>query len=130
MESRPANEQEQIYVLKLARNAQNIMVENEVHLVWSEEGTSARFQTQNVFAIGRGAKVMPANPVYWEGSKPSCELSRNHRIGSEFYDAKTKMGPWGKLCPSCFRHFAVGLGKGKGQKYEKQADGRWLKTGG
>lgn len=39
-------------------------------------------------------------------------------------------GPWGNLCAECFRGNGCRLGTGRGQKYEKQADGRWIKVGG
>jgi hypothetical protein len=35
-----------------------------------------------------------------------------------YYDAKTKYGPWGFLCEKCFKEHGVGLGTGKGQKYD------------
>lgn len=53
-------------------------------------------------------------------------------ITNMFVDGKTTMGPWGCLCSACFL-LGPGIGKlgpGLGQKYEKQPDGKWLKTGG
>jgi len=46
------------------------------------------------------------------------------------YDARTRRGPWGWLCQSCFNLEGIGLGIGLGQKYELQSDGRWLLTEG
>ena len=47
------------------------------------------------------------------------------------YDAKTKFGPWANMTEESFREHGYGvLGLGKGQKYEKQSDGRWLKVEG
>ena len=44
-------------------------------------------------------------------------------------DGKTKMGPWGILCPRCHKNHGCGLGLGKGQKYElKEAE--FVKTEG
>ena len=51
-------------------------------------------------------------------------------IDDIMYDAKSTMGPWGLMSPKSFRQYGVGLGTGLGQKYEKQADGKWLKTDG
>lgn len=48
----------------------------------------------------------------------------------EFVDGRTQMGPWANMCMTCHRRHGVGLGTGKGQRYTRQADGRWLKTGG
>lgn len=75
---------------------------------------------------------------YWVSPAPEkCDLSEvfglNHdsiaEVG-EFYDGRTKMGPWANMCPRCFKRFGSGLGTGRGQRYTLQADGRWLKTGG
>ena len=69
---------------------------------------------------------------YWQSAAPlncdACPAS----ITNTFYDMKTQGGPWGSLCPYCAMHgIGVGmLGTGSGQKYEKQGDGKWLKTGG
>ena len=56
----------------------------------------------------------------WLGSDPSkCDIC--HKKGlRQFYDAKTKMGPWGILCKKCFKTHGVGLGMGLGQYYVKE----------
>jgi hypothetical protein len=47
------------------------------------------------------------------------------------YDGKTKMGPWANMTETSYKQFGIGrLGLGYGQKYEKQADGRWMKVEG
>lgn len=38
------------------------------------------------------------------------------------YDAKTVKGPWGFLCPTCFRQYGIGLGIGLGQQYNWHED--------
>ena len=52
-------------------------------------------------------------------------------IKDKFYDAKTNMGPWACMCPTCFT-LGPGyskLGTGLGQEYT--FDGKhWIKTGG
>ena len=55
----------------------------------------------------------------WMGSKPvDCDIcSKPFEEYEWFVDGKTMMGPWGLLCPICFRSYGVGLGTGKGQKY-------------
>ena len=35
-----------------------------------------------------------------------------------FVDGRTDQGPWALMCPVCFEIFGVGLGLGKGQKYD------------
>jgi len=68
--------------------------------------------------------------VYWRGSPIGPKDDLGAKIDDVFYDAKTVMGPWGILSPASFRQHGVGVGLGRGQKYEKQSDGRWLKTEG
>lgn len=43
---------------------------------------------------------------------PKCDLCGKPAR----YDAKTKQGPWGYLCWSCFQDHGIGLGLGKGQE--------------
>lgn len=73
-----------------------------------------------------------ARPIKWNGAVlANCQTCAT-AIDKVFYDAKTKMGPWAIMCPSCFT-LGPGYGKlglGFGQQYTKQADGTWLKTGG
>jgi hypothetical protein len=73
---------------------------------------------------------MPA-VKYYQGSAPAkCDLCAN-AIDKTFFDAKTRMGPWANLCPTCYVNVGLGqLGTGMGQKYEKQDTGCWAKTGG
>lgn len=71
-------------------------------------------------------------PVTWMGVVvPTCDTCPRP-IVSVFYDMKTKQGPWGCLCTDCAFHGdgVAQLGTGLGQRYEKQADGKWIKTGG
>jgi hypothetical protein len=52
-------------------------------------------------------------------------------IDEQFVDGKTNMGPWAIMTPSSWRLNGVGqLGLGRGQRYERQADDRWLKVEG
>jgi len=54
-----------------------------------------------------------------------CDICRRE-LGSVMYDAKTLSGPWGCLCPECWRrHTAKKLGVGLGQKYRRAADGQF-----
>lgn len=69
--------------------------------------------------------------VFWVGVISHCDVCRTP-FDKVFYDAKTVGGPWACMCPSC-QTLGPGIGKtgqGLGQKYEKQEDGRWLKTEG
>lgn len=53
------------------------------------------------------------------------------QITDEFIDGKSRMGPWGIMTPKSWKTNGVGrLGTGYGQRYKKQADGKWLKVDG
>jgi hypothetical protein len=70
--------------------------------------------------------------THWSSPAPHKCDTCGAGIDDVFYDGKTGFGPWACMCPSCFT-LGPGLnrlGTGFGQKYEKQADGKWLKTGG
>ena len=69
-------------------------------------------------------------PKYWLGEAPTiCDIG-GETIQNDFIDGKAKFGPWGFMCPTCHSRNGYGLGTGKGQHYQKQPDGRWLKVGG
>ena len=71
---------------------------------------------------------------YYAGSVSTCNWCSTpfaQGEGQKMYDAKSLMGPWGNFCSACFKDFTQGkLGTGYGQEYTRQADGKWLKTGG
>ena len=55
---------------------------------------------------------------YWLSTKPDvCDVC-DQELKVVFFDAKTKMGPWGILCKDCFERVGIGLGLGLGQKYD------------
>lgn len=69
---------------------------------------------------------------YWMSEIPAKCDTCDTPIKNKFYDAKTEMGPWANMCPSCFG-LGPGIGKlgqGFGQEYTKQSDGKFIKTGG
>lgn len=68
--------------------------------------------------------------TYWTGSVPDKDLV-GYPITSVFYDARIlRTGPWAILSHASFIAYECKLGTGLGQKYRKQADGRWLKVKG
>ena len=72
---------------------------------------------------------------FYAGEPPEncdiCAQALAHENVGTFYDARTLNGRWATLCPYCVTEHTFGrLGAGWGQRYEKQPDGRWLKTGG
>lgn len=78
---------------------------------------------------------MAKTKVYWLSAlKDSCQ-SCERPFGKLMYDMKTIGGPWANLCNNCAmmgggRAPGMVVWLGLGQKYEKQADGRWLKVEG
>lgn len=67
---------------------------------------------------------------YWIGIAPTkCDITGLPVIDT-FIDGATIHGPWGFMIPETHKTFGRGLGTGKGQRYEKQSDGRWIKTEG
>ena len=56
----------------------------------------------------------------WMGSKPErCDLC-NKPLKQQFVDGRTWAGQWGLLCIGCHHREGVGLGLGKGQRYDLQ----------
>ena len=57
----------------------------------------------------------------WMGTKPvRCDIC-GHKFGDKdehFYDFATRQGPWALGCDSCFKKYGIGLGIGRGQKYD------------
>ena len=78
---------------------------------------------------GSGTNQPKTKPVWWAGDPVACDICTKP-YKQVMYDARTSMGGWGNLCQICFNRYGVGLGTGKGQRYSKQENGRWLKTGG
>lgn len=74
---------------------------------------------------GQGSPVM----TYFTPTPERCDVCGD-ALRSVMYDARTTFGPWGNLCSVCFAKVGVGLGTGLGQRYERQTDGRFLKTDG
>lgn len=70
-------------------------------------------------------------PVYWIGEIPTnCPICGS-KMRHTMVDARIKgQTGWALIDLKCHAAHGVGVGLGKGQVYEKQADGRWLKTQG
>jgi hypothetical protein len=71
-----------------------------------------------------------SNVVYWRGTPIGDRDDFQQPIDDTVIDGKTIMGPWGMMAPASHRRYGVGLGLGRGQKYVKQPDGKWLKVEG
>jgi hypothetical protein len=70
-----------------------------------------------------------AEKVYWSGRLNACDVCGGS-FNKRMYDCVTRQGPWGNLCHGCWCVHGRPLGLGRGQKYELQKDGRWLKVDG
>jgi hypothetical protein len=68
--------------------------------------------------------------LYWHGPAPNACDCCGIGIHSVFVDGATDRGQWGNLHPTCHERIGRGLGAGRGQRYEKQVDGRWLRMEG
>lgn len=67
---------------------------------------------------------------FWIGDVPKRD-DFGLAIDKVFFDGRTQQGPWAIMTPYSWRAYGVGrTGLGRGQKYEKQTDGKWLKTEG
>lgn len=75
------------------------------------------------------ASASSAKPKYWIGTIENCD-NCGGALNNLMYDAAVPRAGWGNLCKGCFTVLGCTLGTGHGQKYEKQADGKWLKTDG
>jgi len=75
-------------------------------------------------------KAMSKVIILKESAPSECQLC-HEAITDSFIDGRTIQGPWGYMCLRCHREHGVGLGTGKGQMYEKQAEtGNFIKTQG
>lgn len=77
-----------------------------------------------------------ADLVYWTGDVGRCQVCDTPFIYPNkdgivlMFDARLDNGYWANVCEPCFDDRGCGLGTGRGQRYEKQPNDRWLKTGG
>ena len=69
------------------------------------------------------------NKVVYTSPPTKCDICQGN-IADMFVDGATTAGPWANMCPKCYGFYGRGLGTGKGQKYEKQPNGTFLKTAG
>jgi hypothetical protein len=70
----------------------------------------------------------PRIAPFWMGPTPSACDHCGIALHDEFIDGATIHGPWAILHPACHRTVGRGLGVGHGQRYVKQADGRFQRA--
>jgi hypothetical protein len=82
---------------------------------------------------GNAAPALPpvVRPqLYWSGPVPPSDDFQSF-IFDEFVDGMTTIkGAWATMSPESYKKYGVGLGPGRGQRYRRQPDGRWLKVEG
>jgi hypothetical protein len=49
-----------------------------------------------------------------------CDICKKEDC-NPIIDGATRFGPWANMCEKCFGKVGIGLGEGRGQRYEKQA---------
>lgn len=65
--------------------------------------------------------------IFFHNAPTKCQVCSKPLV-DEMFDARMTTGVWACMDADCFDKYGVGLGQGFGQKYVKQADGRWLKV--
>jgi len=69
----------------------------------------------------------------WIGTISNCQICQDPLLGS-MVDGVVKIGDrnaWGNICLSCHTIFGIGLGTGKGQRYDwDNQSQQWVKTDG
>jgi hypothetical protein len=78
------------------------------HIVAELVGRGEEDLAEELIAIGAGK---------WMGSNPTCDIC-GKKPKEWFVDGKTKMGPWALMCERDFPKMGVGIGPGRGQKYD------------
>ena len=72
---------------------------------------------------------MKSNKYWMTPLKPRDDFV--DKYDGEMIDGKTVYGPWANMTPKSWKKHGVGkLGRGFGQRYQKQSDGKWLKIEG
>ncbi|MCA2510528.1 MAG: hypothetical protein IM561_09110 [Microcystis sp. M60BS1] len=67
---------------------------------------------------------------YWNSHVPQYD-DFGDLIKDIIIDGRTTQGPWALMTPKSWeKHTFQRFGVGYAQKYEKQSDGKWLKTEG
>ena len=54
----------------------------------------------------------------WFNEHPLCDFDHSHDMKPWFVDGKLQNGPWAVMCSDCYLKHGVGLGNGKGQRYD------------
>ena len=68
------------------------------------------------------SNIKPHSSKKWHGTWPAecdiCAVTLSEQ--DSFIDGRLAMGSWALLCPGCHIRLGVGLGTGKGQRYDSK----------
>lgn len=53
----------------------------------------------------------------WYG-ETTCNFCKREITEGQLYDANTVFGCWAVMCHNCYIKYGIGVGTGKGQRYE------------
>lgn len=84
-------------------------IDEELLLELDEIETKLENQTKEDLGMGEWMSEVPK----------TCDLCRAP-ITTTFVDGRTLAGYWANMCPQCHARAGVGLGVGRGQKYDAQ----------
>lgn len=81
---------------------------------------------------------VPENGRRWLSEVGPCQLANTplrarecpKTLGNEIVDGMVRGSGWALMCPACHSQNGVGLGTGKGQRYQKAVDGNFYKVEG
>lgn len=82
---------------------------------------SSNLQLLNEFAYLK-AKTITQEIRKWTGTWPiDCQFCGTDLTLQEYFvDGKTLAGAWALMCPICWSVYGIGVGLGKGQKYDSK----------
>lgn len=73
---------------------------------------------------------MSEKEIFWLSDIPShCQVTRME-ITDEFVDGRIPDNSWALMHPQAHIFYGKGIGAGKGQRYKKREDGKWVKIDG
>lgn len=67
--------------------------------------------------------------VIWHGGR-KCDICGKEIKEGRLYDARTTHDCWATMCNDCYVRYGVGVGNGKGQRYELNENGEFEKMKG
>lgn len=87
-----------------------------------EELTSKKACQETEEDCPEAGRRLKAENQKWVGTWPSkCQICPVDLSQQKYFvDGKTKQGSWALMCPLCHIMYGVGLGLGKGQKYDSK----------